>query len=275
MMNLTTDTRPQSSLQEIIQSWKDQIICFSPKGEGYSAYLIDSQTKDCLNYIHANCDQLRHSATNYDSLLIKIKQKYDGYLKEAILNTIKYETTRRAFKKQHEWIQYSYRNLIEAKQLNAEQQTAEIQQLKQIINEQQQEVAQIKSECRGQLAAIQAENLLKQKEAEIARKNQEIARLNQQLLECDREIGNLKVELSTGLNELKLKYKWLITQFIQDRTAKQKNDRNNKSLATCQRLFQKAQRKINLLQSENKFPSQENVTLYHQAKMLRVGMVDC
>ena len=274
-MSLAISTKPQGSLQEIIQTWKDQIICFSPKGEGYNAFLLDSQTKESISYLHANCDELRHSATNYDSLLIKIKQKYDGYLKEVVLNTIKYETTRRAFKKQHEWIQNSYRDLLAAKQLDAEQQAAAIQQLKQIISEQQQEVAQIKSECRGQLAAMQAESLLKQKEAEIVRQNQEIARLNQQLQQSDREIDNLKFELNHGLQELKLKYKWLINQFIQDRTAKQKIDNNNKSLAACQRLFKMAQQKINLLQAENKLLQQENVALYNQTKMIHIRVVDC
>lgn len=268
-MKLNRPIRPKDSLQEIIQTWKDQIICLSPKGEGYSAYITDCNN-NIINYIHANCDELRHSATNYDSLLIKIKQKHDGYLKEAVLNTIKYETTRRAFKKQHEWIQNSYKNSIEQKQLNAEQQAIKIKELKQIISEQKQEITNIKSECRGQLVAIQAESLLKQKEAEIEQKNAEIAKLNQQLQESDREISNLKSELNNGLNELKLKYKWLITQFIQDRTEKQRVDRNNKSLQSCQNLFKKAQRKINLLQSENKFLRQENVELYNKVKMLRV-----
>ena len=266
---LNRPIRPQDSLREIIQTWTDQIICFSPKGEGYSAYLTN-ENGNLINYIHATCDELRHSATNYDYLLIKIKQKHDGYLKEAVLNTIKYETTRRAFKKQHDWIQDSYRSLIEQKQLNAEQQSIEIKQLKQIIKEQKKEVANIKSKCRGQLAVIQSESLLRQKEAEIERKNNEIAKLNQQLQESDREIGNLKSELNNGLNELKLKYKWLITQFIKDRTEKQKIDSKNKSLQSCQNLFKKAQRKIDLLQTENKFLRQENVDLCNKTKMLRV-----
>ena len=154
--------------------------------------------------------------------------------------------------------------------LSKEQQAAEIEQLKQIISEQQQEVAKIKSECRGQLVAIQAEGLLKQKEREIAQKNREIARLNQQLQASDREIGNLKSELNNGLNELKLKYKWLIAQFIQERSEKQRIDNNNKSLQSCQNLFKKAQRRIHLLQQENKFLKQENIDLYNKTKMLRV-----
>ncbi|MDJ0592117.1 MAG: hypothetical protein QNJ72_19355 [Pleurocapsa sp. MO_226.B13] len=270
LTKLNRPIRPKDSLQAIIQTWKDQIICLSPKGEGYNAYLTEPQTGNIINYIHANCDELRHLATNYDTLLIKIKQKHDGYLKEAVLNTIKYETTRRAFKKQHEWIQTSYKSSLEQKQLDAEQQTTEIKRLKQIIEEQRQEIAKIKSECRGQLVAIQAESLLKQKEAEIAQKDREIARLNQQLEESDREINRLQSELNNGLKELKLKYKWLITQFIQDRTEKQKIDNNNKSLQSCQNLFKKAQRRIHLLQTENKFLRQENVELYNKVKMLRI-----
>jgi predicted nucleic acid-binding Zn-ribbon protein len=267
-----TLTRPQGSLQAIIQNWKDQIICFSPKGEGYSAYLVDGKNSNLINYLHASCDELRHLATNYDSLLTKIKNEHDGYLKEAVLNTIKYEATRRAFKKQHEWIQDSYKNLIEQKQLTAEQQETEIKQLKQIITEQKQEIATIKSECRGELAALQAENSLKQKEAKIEQQNQEIAQLNQQLQECDRQISDLQTELNQGLHELKLKYKWLIAQFIQERAARQKIDHNNKSLQACQNLFKKAQQKIQLLQCENKLLKQENINLSLQSptKLLRI-----
>jgi len=263
-------TRPRGCLEEIIQTWKDQIICLPPKGEGYNAYLIDVSNGNLLNYIHANCDNLRHMATNYDALLIKIRAEYEGYLKEAILNTIKYEATRRAFKKQHEWIQKSYKSLIEQKKINADQQSTEIEQLKRIISKHQEEIAKIKSECQGRLAEIQANTLLKQREAEIQQKNTEIARLNQQLLECDRELTTLKSELNNGLNQLKLKYKWLIAQFIQERTKQQQTDQRNKSLKTCQNLFQKAQRKINSLNHENKYLKQENLSLQNKIKMLKV-----
>lgn len=269
-MTSTNSIKPKNSLQEIIQTWKHQIICLSPKGEGYSAYLVEPDNGNIINYIHADCDQLRHLATNYNSLLVKIKQKYYGYLKEAVLNSIKYEASRRAFRKQHEWIQNSYKELIDKKQLNAEEQVIEIQQLKQIIDEQKQEIAAIKQECREQLAAIQTEALLKQKEVEIKQKNNEIARLNQQLQECDLEIKDLKSELNQGLHQLKLKYKWLIVQFIQDRAVKQQIDQTNKSLQTCQNLFKKAQKKINLLQCQNKFLKQENIDLQGKVKMLRV-----
>ena len=267
---MINSTKSRDSLQGIVQSWKDQIICFCPKGEGYNAYLVNIDNGNLINYIHANCDELRHLATNYDLLLVKIKAQYNGYLKEAVLNTIKYEATRRAFKKQHEWIQDSYKILIEQKQINVKQQTKEIEKIKRIINKQKQEITTIKTECRGLLAAIQAETLLKQKEAEIEQKNHEIAKLNQQLQECDREINTLKSELNNGLNKLKLKYKWLITQFIQDRAQKQQVDHKNKSLQSCQNLFKKAQRKIHLLQCENKFLKQENVNLQGKVKMLRV-----
>ncbi len=268
-MTLTRPVRPQDSLKDIVQTWKDQIICLSPKGEGYSAYITDSNN-NIINYIHATCDELRHSATNYDRLLIKIKEKHEGYLKEAVLNTIKYETTRRAFKKQHEWIQNNYKSTIEQKQLNAEHQVIEIAKLKQIISDQQQEIAQIKSECRGQLVAIQAESLLKQKEREIKQKNLEIAKLNQQLQASDREIDNLKLEFNNSLNQLKFKYKWLLSQFIKERNEKQRLDQKNKSLQTCQNLFIKAQRRIHLLQRENQFLKQENVALHSKTKMLNV-----
>lgn len=269
-MTTVNSTKTRGSLQAIIQTWKDQIICFPPKGEGYTAYMVDSNNGTLINYIHANCDELRHLATNYDSLLVKIKAQYNDYLKEAVLNTIKYEATRRAFKKQHEWLQDSYQTSITQKQTNIEQQTRELQQLKQIISDQKQEVAAIKRQCREQLATIQTENLYKQREAEIEQKDQEIARLNQRLKECDREINTLQSELNNGLNELKLKYKWLIAQFIQDRTQKQQVDHKNKSLQSCQNLFKKAQRQILLLQCENKLLRQENISQQSNMKMLRV-----
>ena len=267
---MTVTQQHQGSLQEIIQGWKDQIICFSPQGEGYGAYFIDQRSNEPINYIQASCDELRHIATNYNSILNKIKSQYYGYLKEAILNTVKYEATRRAFKKQHEWIQISYKNLIEQQQFTAEQQEAEIKRLKVIVGEQKSEVNSIKTECRDRLEAIKAETLLKQKEAEIAAKDREIERLNQQLQQCDRQISHLQSELNNGLKELKLKYKWLIAQFIQERAEKQQENSRNKSLQSCQKLFKKAQRKINLLQVENKFLKQENIALGNNTKMLRV-----
>jgi hypothetical protein len=265
-----TEPVKQNSLQEIVQTWKNQIICFSPQGEGYNAHFVDSRDGSPINYIYASCDELRHLGTNYNSLLNKIKEQYYGYLKEAILNTVKYEATRRVVRKQHEWIQSSYKTLIEQKEFNAEQQSSEIGRLKQIIDQQQQEIAAIKSDSQGQLAKIQAEALLAQKEAEIEQKNHEIARLNQQLEECDREIDGLKSEFNQGLQELKIKYKGLIAQFIMNCNQKQQNNKQNKSLQACKNIFVKAQNKINLLQCENKLLEQKNIELQGKVRLLRV-----
>ncbi|MBE9042922.1 hypothetical protein IQ255_00630 [Pleurocapsales cyanobacterium LEGE 10410] len=128
----------------------------------------------------------------------------------------------------------------------------------------------MKSEYQGQLAVIRAETLLKHKEAEIAEKDREIARLNCQLQQGDREINALNSELNKGLHELKLKYKNLIAQFIQERANKLEMDSKNKSIQTCQNLFKKAQKRIYLLQCENKFVKQENLNLRNKVKMLRV-----
>ena len=270
-MDITKPVKLQNSLQIIVQSWKDRVICFPPLGEGYAAYLIDSRDDSPVNYIHASCDELRHLATNYNSIATKIKEQYYGYLKEAILNTVKYEATRRAVKKQHEWIQTSYQTLITQKELSVEQQQTEIAQLKQIISQQQQEVVSIKNQCQGQLAAVRAETMLQQKEAEIESKDREIARLNRQLQECDREISSLKSELNKGLQELKLKYKGLIFQFIHSRAEKERVDRQNKSLEACKNIFMKAQSKINLLQHESELLDRKNTNLQGKVKMLRVG----
>jgi hypothetical protein len=269
MMNVTQPAKLHNSLQAITQVWKDQIICFSPQGEGYNAYLVDSRDGSTINYIQASCDQLRHFATNYNSLLIKIKEQYYGYLKEAVLNTVKYEATRRAFKKQHEWIQESYKSLIEQKKLNAQQQSLEINKLKVILQDQKQEITNIKNTYRGQLAAIQAEAILKQKEIEIAQKNREIAQLNQQLQKCDREIKSLKSELNQGLSELKQKYKWLIGQFIQEHTNKQYQNYQNKSLQACLNIFRKAQEKFYSIQDGNQFVQQE-LNLSNNLKVLPI-----
>lgn len=268
-MNTSESTKLTNSLQTITQSWKDRIICFPPQGVGYSAYLLDPQDDKKIDYIHASCDELRHLATNYNLLFGKIKEKYYGYLKEAVLNTVKYEATRRAFKKQHEWIQKSYQSLIEQKKLNARERSTEIERLNKIVGLQNQEILKIKSEYCGQLATAQAENLLKQKEAEIQRKNQEIARLNQQLQECDREIHTLKFELNNGLSEIKQKYKWLISQFIREHINKQRENSHNKSLQSCQNIFKVAQRKIASLQGDNKFVQQE-FELGNKVKMLQI-----
>ena len=258
----------QESLQNIIQGWKDRIICMSPKGEGYNAYLIDSSTGNMVNYIHADCNQLRHLATNYDTLLSKIKSQYYGYLKEAVLNTIKYEATRRAFKKQHYWIHNSYQDLIETKKNNLDRQNNDVKKLKAIIKEQKQDIAQLKSECRNNLEQLQINALLKQKEQEIEQKDREIKQLKQQLLESDCEINKLQLEFNSGLKELKLKYKWLIAQFIQERSEQQQQSRKNKSLQSCQNIFKKAQNKLKQLQAENANLRQQNAGLNYQLRIL-------
>lgn len=260
----------QNSLQIIVQSWQDQIICFSPQGKGYGAYFVDYRDGSPVNYIHASCDELRHLGTNYNSILNKIKVQYYGYLKEAILNSVKYEATRRVVRKQHQWIQSSYKELIEEKELSAEQQSSEIGKLHRIIEEQNQAIAIIKGECQGELAVIQEEAILRQKEAEIEQKNREIARLNQELQQCDREISSLKSELNQGLQELKLKYKGLISQFVQSCANKQQVDSQNKSLQACKNIFIKAQKKINSLQGEDQSLEQHNIELQSKVKMLRI-----
>lgn len=268
MIDSTIDK--QNSLQIIVQTWQDQIICFSPQGEGYGAYFIDSRTGSPVNYIHASCDELRHLGTNYNSILNKIKEQYYGYLKEAILNSVKYESTRRAVRKQHQWIQSSYQKLIEQKELNVEQQSLEIDNLKQIIAEQSKAIANIKSECRGQLVAMKADALLRQKEAEIAQKNSEIAQLHQQLQASDREINSLKSELHQGLQELKFKYKGLIAQFVQTCAQKQQIDSQNKSLQACKNIFMKAQNKINSQGNHHQLLAQQSIDIQGQIKLLKI-----
>ncbi len=262
----------KGSLREIAQIWKDKIICFSPKGEGYHAYLIDNRTGAMVNYIKADCNILRHHATNYDSILIEIKSQYKGYLKEAVLNTIKYEATRRAFRKQHQWIQESYQELIAQQKQNIAAKTAEIDHLKQIVKEHNESIGQLKHECRNNLEQLQTNTLLRQKEAELQQKNAEIEQLTQKLQECGREINHLQGELANGMNELKLKYKWLIAQFIQERKEQQELARKNKSLQSCQNLFKKVQNKLKQIQAENQDLRQENIKLNNRLRILEAGV---
>lgn len=260
----------QNSLQLMVQTWQDQIICFSPQGEGYNAYFVDSRDGSIVNYIHASCDELRHLGTNYNSILNKIKEQYYGYLKEAILNSVKYEATRRVVRKQHQWIQSSYQALIEQKKLSAEQQASEIEQLRQVISEQSQAMDSIRGDKPRQLVATEEQAYLKQKEAEIEQKNLEIARLNQQLKKCDREITSLKSELNQGLQELRLKYKGLINQFVKSCANKQQVNSQNKSLQACKNIFMKVQTKINSLPSDSPSLDKHNVELKNQVRMLRI-----
>lgn len=147
----------QFSLQEVIQSWKDRIVCHPPRGEGAEAYIINSSTGDRVKYIEANCDSLRHNATNYDRLLIEIKGKHKGIYKEAVLNTIKYEVTRRAFKAQHDWIHHSYEGLIKQVKSNNfdRQMLVKIECLNKMVATRDQELKKLKLECKGGLKELQ------------------------------------------------------------------------------------------------------------------------
>ncbi|MEM8673283.1 MAG: hypothetical protein AAGF83_05350 [Cyanobacteria bacterium P01_G01_bin.67] len=147
----------QLSLQEVIQSWKDRIVCHPPRGEGAEAYIINSSTGDRAKYIEANCDSLRHNATNYDRLLIEIKGKHKGIYKEAVLNTIKYEATRRAFKAQHDWIHNSYQGLIKQVKTNNfdRQMLVKIECLNKMVVTRDRELKKLKSECKDGLKELQ------------------------------------------------------------------------------------------------------------------------
>ena len=117
--------------------------------EGTEAYLIDSNTGDRLKYIEANCDRLRHNATNYDRLLIEIKAKYKIIYKEAVFNTVKYEATRRAFKAQHEWIDFCYHFIKQTKHNNfGRQMLAKTECLNKMVATRDRELKQLNSDCR-------------------------------------------------------------------------------------------------------------------------------
>lgn len=148
----------QFSLQEVIQSWKDRIVCHPPRGEGAEAYIINSSTGDRVKYIEANCDSLRHNTTNYDRLLIEIKGKHKGIYKEAVLNTIKYEVTRRAFKAQHDWIHHSYAGLIKQVKTNNfdRQMLVKIDCLNKMVATRDKELQKLKLECKSGLKELQS-----------------------------------------------------------------------------------------------------------------------
>jgi len=147
----------QLTLEEVIQGWKDRIVCHPPRGEGADAYIINSNTGDRAKYIEANCDSLRHNATNYDRLLVEIKSKHKGIYKEAVLNTIKYEVTRRAFKAQHEWIHNSYQGLINNVKTNNydQQMLVKIELLNKMVANRDRELRKLKAECKGGLKELQ------------------------------------------------------------------------------------------------------------------------
>ena len=202
-MQIHLDTK-QLTLEETIQSWKDRIVCHPPRGQGVEAYIINSTSGDKEKYIEANCDSLRHNATNYDRLLIAIKNKHKGIHKEAILNTIKYETTRRAFKAQHEWIHNSYRETIDKIKNNNfdRQMLLKIDSLNKIVARRDRELKKLKSECKGGLQELQlAYQKLQQDFAREQQRRQKLGTSNKSLgaykghfRRAQKKIARLKVE---------------------------------------------------------------------------------
>ncbi len=180
---MTIDTQ-QPTLQEIIQFWKDRIVCHPPCGEGKDAYIINSNSGDRVKYIEADCDSLRHNATNYDRLLTEIKAKHTGIYKEAILNTIKYEATRRAFKVQHQWIHESYQGLIkDTKTQNFNRQMiAKIETLNQLLTMRDRELQNLKSQCKGGLQELQKQyRKLQRQLAQEQKRRQQLGQSNKSL----------------------------------------------------------------------------------------------
>ena len=184
---MTIDTQ-KPTLQEIIQIWKDRIVCHPPRGAGQDAYIINSTSGDRVKYIEANCDNLRHNATNYDRLLIEIKTKHTGIYKEAILNTIKYEATRRAFKAQHQWIHDSYQGLIkEVKSQNFNSQmVAKIDSLNQLLSLRDRELKELKTQCKGGLQDLQKQ--YKKLQIQLAKEQKR----RQQLGQSNKSLGAYK-----------------------------------------------------------------------------------
>ncbi|MGL5941481.1 MAG: hypothetical protein ACRC2S_14050 [Waterburya sp.] len=174
----------QLTLEEVIQSWKDRIVCHPPNGEGVNAYIINANTGDRVKYIEANCDSLRHNATNYDRLLLEIKTKHTGIYKEAVLNTIKYEATRRAFKAQHEWIHNSYQGLINQVKTNNfdRQMLFKIDCLNKMVATRDRELKKLKSECKDGLQELQkAYNKLQRQLAQEKKQRQKLGISNKSL----------------------------------------------------------------------------------------------
>ena len=216
-MNINTQ---QLTLQEVIQGWKDRIVCHSPRGEGAEAYIINSSSGDRVKYIEANCDSLRHNATNYDRLLIEIKNHHKGIYKEAVLNTIKYEATRRAFKAQHEWIHHSYQGLINNVKTNNfdRQMIVKIDSLNKIVEQRDRELKKLKSACKGGLKELQVayKKLQRQFEKEQQRRqklgvsNRSLGAYKGHFYRAKKKISVLKTEnkdLQTQVNLLEFKAK--------------------------------------------------------------------
>ena len=210
---MTIDTQ-QPTLQEVIQMWKDRIVCHPPSGEGKDAYIINSSSGDRVKYIEANCDSLRHNATNYDRLLTEIKAKHTGIHKEAILNTIKYETTRSAFKVQHQWMHDSYQGLIkEVKSQNFNSQMlAKIESLNQLLAIRDRELQSLKSQCRGGLQELQKQyKKLQRQLAKEQKRRQKLGISNKSLgaykghfYRAQKKIAILKQENSSLKKQVKL-----------------------------------------------------------------------
>ena len=182
-MQMSLNTQ-QLTLQEVIQGWKDRIVCHPPRGTGAEAYIINSSSGDRVKYIEANCDSLRHNATNYDRLLIEIKQRHKGIYKEAVLNTIKYEATRRAFKAQHEWIHNSYQGLVNNVKSNNfdRQMLLKIDSLNKTVEQRDRELRKLKSECKGGLQELQiAYNKLQRKLEQEQQRRQKLGISNKSL----------------------------------------------------------------------------------------------
>lgn len=219
---MSTNTQ-QFTLQEVIESWKERIICHPPNGLGVSAYIINTNTGARLKYIEANCDSLRHNATNYDRLLTEIKSKHTGIYKEAILNTIKYETTRRAFKMQHEWIHKSYQDLVnQVKTNNFDQQLLrKIECLNKMVETRDRELKKLQSECKGGLQELQkAYNKLQRQLNQEQKQRQKLGISNKSLgaykghfYRAQKKIAILKsenIDLRKQINLLEIQAKKLV-----------------------------------------------------------------
>lgn len=154
------------NLRAEIDIWADKILLISPQGQGREAYLTDTSTGDPVKYIDANCDCLRHNATNYERLLKEIKKEYSGALKEAILHALKYEATRRAYKRQKQWIEQLHeKELLDLKSKDGKQ-SKEVRELKQLLEQRSRELNALREDSH-QRARAEAEKLF----AELSKEN--------------------------------------------------------------------------------------------------------
>jgi flagellar biosynthesis chaperone FliJ len=88
-----------------------------------------------------------------------IQNKCDYPDKEALLNTIKYESTRRAFKTQHQWIHDSYQLLIKDLKSNSfdREFISQIERLNKLIALRDLELDKLKTQCKGGLRELQVQ----------------------------------------------------------------------------------------------------------------------